>query len=459
MYLTRRILLSARCYNLSMQKKRSGFLIGFLAVLVLGIIILFLPPVWSRVSYHVQDIYTRVKYKISPPQEAVFVPGQAAANLTVTPESTPTGELPTATTENTAIPTNTPIPLPSPVLLKGIDEEKQEWNNCAPTTLSMYLSYWKWVGTQDDIAPIVKPNKRDKNVMPYELEDFVIQNTELQTVMRMGGDMYTLKALINAGIPVMVEKGFYVPSTPQTPNEGWMGHYELVNGYDDAKGIFYTHDSYLPLIIGTDAAKGLNFVYDEINHNFEIPYDSFYQDWRAFNFTFLVVYPQDKQNDVINLLGPLWDEQRAIQIAYDRALADTTALTEPYDQFFAWYNLGSSLVKQLNYADASSAYDQAFLLMPSIDSDHRPYRNIWYQTGPYYAYYYSGRYQDVVGLATTTLDAMSEPVLEESYYWRGMAEIQLGQQQEAIADLRKALEVHPDFSPAVAELQALGVEP
>ncbi len=181
--------------------------------------------------------------------------------------------------------------------------------------------------------------------MPYELADYVNENTDFNALVRIGGDLYTIKSLINAGIPVMVEKGFYIPSTEKSPNMGWMGHYELVNGYDDAKGIFYNHDSYLPLIVGTDEADGVSFIYNTANHNFEIPYDDFYDDWRAFNYTFIVVYPDSKTNDVLNLLGALATEESAYQIARDRANLETTTLTDPYQQYFAWVNLGSSLVK------------------------------------------------------------------------------------------------------------------
>jgi hypothetical protein len=449
-----------------MRKKRPSFLIGFIVVLVLGVIILFLPPVWSRVSYHLSELYTSVKYKLNPPQEDVFVPGQdgdptvaAMVRQTLAALATSTTELPTATVVASATPTPTQIPLPSPVLLTGIKEEKQGWNNCAPTTLSMNLSYWGWSGDQFDIADVVKPNERDKNVMPYELADYVNENTRFNALVRIGGNLYTIKSLINAGIPVMVEKGFYIPSTAKKPNMGWMGHYELVNGYDEAKGVFYTHDSYLPLIVGTDEADGVSFVYNTSNHNFEIPYDAFYEDWRAFNYTFIVVYPDNKTNDVINLLGPLATEESAFQIARDRAQAETITLTDPYQQYFAWFNLGSSLVKMQDYNGAAAAYDKAFLLVPTIDGDHRPWRNLWYQTGPYFAYYHMGRYQDVIDLATNTLNNMSEPVLEESYYWRGMAEVQLGQVDKAIVDLRKAVEVHPGFQPAMDELNAIGVEP
>ena len=45
---------------------------------------------------------------------------------------------------------------------------------------------------------------------------------------------------------------------------------------------------------------------------------------------------------------------------------------------------------------------------------------MWYQTGPYKAYYYTNRFADVINLADTTLnDTIAEPVLEESLYWRG----------------------------------------
>ncbi|MHC1740282.1 MAG: C39 family peptidase [Anaerolineaceae bacterium] len=449
-----------------MHKKRMTIIFSFIVIVVLGVIILSLPPVWSRVSYHLQEIYTNIKYKLSPPENVIFVPGQSTPdNIATSVQGTlsalnPPTLQPTATQAGpTPMPTSTPIPLSSSAFLKGIKQEEQEFNNCAPTTLSMYLSYWKWSGNQDSIAPIVKPNPADKNVMPYELQDYVVNNTDFQAIVRVGGDLQTLKALVNAGIPVMVEKGFYIPSTAAHPNLGWMGHYELVIGYDDEAKVFRTHDSYLPLIVGKAEAKDVNFTYNSSLKTYDIPYTDFYQNWREFNYVFLVVYPLEKQNDVMNLLGPLWDEPSAFQIAHDRALPETTSLTDPFDQFFAWFNLGSSLVKQLDYSGAASTFDQAYILYPSIDELHRPWRMIWYQTGPYYAYYYSGRYTDVIDLATTTLDTMAEPILEESYYWRGLAESQLGYQDSAITDLRKSLEVHSGFGPSLAVLQQMGVTP
>ncbi|HSG42953.1 MAG TPA: hypothetical protein VLA72_07350, partial [Anaerolineales bacterium] len=77
----------------------------------------------------------------------------------------------------------------------------------------------------------------------------------------------------------------------------------------------------------------------------------------------------------------------------------------------------------------------------------------------YWAYFYSGRYQDVINLSTTTLNAMSEPVLEESYYWRALARETLGDVKGAVNDLQSALKVHPGFEPAVIKLEQMGIEP
>ena len=101
-----------------------------------------------------------------------------------------------------------------------------------------------------------------------------------------------------------------------------------------------------------------------------------------------------------------------------------------------------------DYAGAAQAYDEAFRLYSLLPEKGRPWRMMWYQTGPYWAYYYTGRYQDVIDLATTTLGAMSQPVLEESYYWRALARLALSDSKGAVKDLRLSLEYHPGFEPA-----------
>jgi tetratricopeptide (TPR) repeat protein len=333
--------------------------------------------------------------------------------------------------------------------------EPQLWNNCGPATLSMNLSFYNWGLTQNEAADVLKPNPRDKNVMPYEMIEFVNERTAQRALWRYGGDLRTLKTLINAGFPVMVENGF---EPANLKKEGWMGHYLLLVGYDDARQIFTTQDSYLL----SHPPGGSDPIPEESLENFrgfDVPYSELEDKWRAFNYIFIVVYPPDKENDVLNLLGPLASDASANRIAYNRAVNEATKLPDIRDRYFAWFNAGTSAVYLNDYATAAAHYDTAFNLYPEIPEVDRPWRIMWYQTGPYFAYYYSGRYADVIELADQTLKVMSEPILEETYYWRALAYYALGDTDQAIADLRESAKVHPGFAPATAMLYQLGETP
>jgi tetratricopeptide (TPR) repeat protein len=121
----------------------------------------------------------------------------------------------------------------------------------------------------------------------------------------------------------------------------------------------------------------------------------------------------------------------------------------------AWFNLGAIQRWKIM---RPQAFDSAFAVYPSIPEAERPWRAMWYRTEPYAAYYHTGRYQDVVNLANNTFFALGEYTLEESFYWRGLANQALGNINEAIFDLRKVLELNPNFTPAREALRGLGVE-
>jgi tetratricopeptide (TPR) repeat protein len=295
----------------------------------------------------------------------------------------------------------------------------------------MALSYWGWKGDQYAIASLTKPNPRDKNVMPYEMADIVETQTDLKVISRVGGELDLLKRFVAAGFPVIIEKGFEDPKF-----DGWMGQYELITAYDDTSNRFTAQDS-------------------NMGPNLKLPYDYVQSYWRAFDFTYLVIYPTDRERDVLAILGSQADKAYNDQFAAQKASDEITALSGR-DLYFAWFNRGSSLVALQDYAGAAAAYDQAFSLYPSIPEKERPWRMMWYQTGPYWAYFYSGRYQDVIDLATKTLDNMSEPILEESYYWRGLAREAMGDVKGAIKDFQASLKYHPGFEQSISKLIQVG---
>jgi len=446
-----------------------------IAGVVLLAVVLSLPPVWSRVVYHSSEAYRTVKYWLQPPSEAVFVPSTYGTDLAPTlvstaitavvpttgPSATPsqsTSEAILTPTGPTAIPSPeailtpapTSAPLPPSVLLTGISCERQLMNNCGPATLSMYLSYYDWGKNQNASAAVLRPNEKDVNVMPYELVDFVNQHTAQQALWRYGGDLQTIKALLNAGFPVMIERGF----EPYTLRSGgWVGHYNLVVGYDDDRQSLTVQDSYL-MSFAPWGGQVPQELWDTFI-GFDFSYVELEQTWRSFNYVFIVVYPPERENDVLTTLGPLATEEGACQIAYDYAMQETSSPADVRDEFFAWFNAGTSLVCLQDYGAAATAFDTAYSIYPNINQDSRPYRIIWYETGPYTAYYYAGRYQDVINLATQTLGYMAEPVLEESYYWRALSYYALGETTRAVADLRTSLEYHPGFAPSVTMLEQI----
>src|SRR5690606_22777350 len=131
---------------------------------------------------------------------------------------------------------------------------------------------------------------------------------------------------------------------------------------------------------------------------FIVSYDDLTRGWRSFNYAFVVLFPPERQDEVYALLGPYADETTANQIAAQIA-SDEIFRTEGQDQFFALFNRGTSLVRLQDYGGAAQIYDQAFKLYAELPGEQRPWRMLWYQTGPYFAYYWTGRYWDVIALA------------------------------------------------------------
>jgi hypothetical protein len=427
--------------------------------IVILIVLYYIPPIHSRLSWRLESLRTQLRYAVNPPEEAVFQPTeQAQVNLAVTKmiqtlQGTLTPQAPASTSTPkpgpTLKPTITPTPLPSTVMLENVKYEHQHGrlNYCGPANFSMALTYWNWDGNRDVVGKAVKPTDQDKNVMPYELQDFIIDNVPgMSAIVRYGGDIDTLKRLVAAGFPVVAEKGIY--ETDVNGKYSWMGHYAFVTGYDGSQDLIIYQDTYQP-------------AGSEPGHNRKIKTSTFIEGWRAFNYVFIVVYPNEKEGEVLALLGPLADDQWASQHALSVAQSEAQSLAD-IDRFFAWFNVGTSHVALFQYADAAIAYDYAFNLYADLDTNDsvRPYRMMWYQTGPYKAYYYTNRFADVINLADTTLnDTIAEPVLEESLYWRGMAYYMAGKTELAVNDYRAALSVHPQWIPATQAMQDLGIQP
>ena len=320
------------------------------------------------------------------------------------------------------------------------------WNYCGPSSLAMVLSFWGWQGTREDIGKVVKGDPADYNVSPEELAYYVTTQTNLNAIWRVGGDINLLKEFIANGFPVVVEKGVFFQDS-FVGGITWMGHYNVIVGYDDILQQIIVMDPYIGGI--DNPQEGINF---------RISYSDFTSEWRSFDYIFMVAYPFDRGNDLFSILGDRADVKNYYTMALAQADAETRTQSG-LDQFFAWYNLGTNQVGLQDYASATDSYNRAFSTYDSLPENLRPFRVLWFEIGPYQAYYQTGHYDWVVTYSTHAIDfasSLGRPLIEESFYWRAMAEVKLGQVDAALRDLRESLKYHPGYLPSLQEIQRLG---
>ncbi len=337
--------------------------------------------------------------------------GNTLAQTFATP--TPSGEALTPS-EAAALP-----PLPTGWMLNNVRFEAQGWNNCGPATITNALSYYGYQNNQTRAANWLKPNYEDKNVSPWQMAEFVntqVGEIDVYAMVRHGGTLDTLKRLISNNFPVIIEKGY----DPEPDRLGWMGHYLLLVGYDDARGVFITHDSY-------------------IGANTQYTYEYIETYWQHFNYLYMPIYSASRENDLKTVLGDNFDERTNIINALQIARAEATS--DPTDKF-AWFNMGTNFTFLEMYNEASISYDEA-------RKYNLPYRMLWYQFGIFEAYYNVGRYDDMITFAQANLNDGGGQYVEETYYYAGLARWGKGEKERAINNLDAALQFNPNFAPAL----------
>lgn len=402
-----------------MQKNK--IILGILALIITSLMVWQIPAVQNRLILR-YELITAYLRGIIYPADAVPTP-KAIPHLTREPNTpTPKPTMALTSTPNTAstplptptlLPTATPIP--SAASLTPPQWEQQDWNNCGPATLALYLRYYGWDGDQYDISDLLKPERADRNVNVEELVYYARNYAGwLNTIYRVGGDIELLKKFIAAGIPVVVEASFYFEA-PYWPNDDlWAAHYLLVTAYDDASGVFTVQDTYY----GPDQM---------------VDYETFDANWQSFNRVYILSYPPEQEARIRDILGEDWDEVRNREHALEVAQRETEADPE---NAFAWFNLGTNLVYFKRYPEAAEAYDRA-------RSEGLPQRMYRYQFGPFFAYFHSGRTDDL--LALTEYALQRTPNSEEALLWHGWAQYRLGNINDAVADFRKALSYNPNY--------------
>ena len=402
-------------------------------LLLLAILILQIPAVNSRLEWRYEVAKTYVRNVLNPAGEvptAIANPTSTQSPASPTPLITPIvpGDSPTATT----IPaTATLAPPPAQAFLSSPPYEKQTPNNCGPAALSMMLHMYGWTGDQKTLSDVIKPVNGDRNVNPEEMAYWVHNFAGwLRMEYRVGGDIETLKRLIAAGYPVIIEGTTSLnPEDTGWPDDDlWAAHYLLLTGYDDATQTFTAQDTYR----GPDE---------------KIPYEQLESEWKPFNYLYLIVYLPEQEAEIQTLLSSNWDRDINRQNALDKAQA---AISQDSNDAFAWFNVGSNLVYFERYDEANVAYDKA----REIGLPQRMFR---YQFGPFIANFQTNRIDDLLALTEYALQRTE--MSEETWLWHGWALYRQGDIAGAIEDWRKALSIRPGYEDALYALNFVGATP
>ena len=306
-------------------------------------------------------------------------------------------------------------PTATRALLQPMQHEYETWNNCAPVTAEMVLSYYGILKRQTDIAPVLRPHPKNFSVRMDQIAGYLDQ-FGLQAQPLIGGTLLQLKALASNGIPVVVED--------QLSLQEDYGHFRVVRGFDDGAGVLIFGDSY----------------YGPTNR---LSYSLYQELWKRHNYGFMPVFkPAQRPLVQAILAGDLDPAYNA-----DRALNDARlAVSARPDDGFAWLNLGSDLYRAGQLQDARAAWERAQKLQLTA-------RTLWYTIWPAAVYNQLGDFQQAMQVVAIPL--ATDPNNAEALLEQGNAYLGLGNKDRARADYSLAAEVDPSLLPARQALDRL----
>ncbi len=322
-------------------------------------------------------------------------------------------------------PTNIPVnsALPEKYTMQGGSHSFQTFNNCGPAALSMALSFYGIVETQEKLGQDLRPyqvksgDNDDKSVTLEELAQKA-DSIGFIAFYRPGGNIELLKKFIVNDMPVI--------TTTLTKKNEDIGHYRVIYGYDDRKRELTQNDS----------LQGRELTYT---------YLDFMALWKQFGYQYLVLVPQEKLETAKEILGEYIDEQ----VAWEKTAAGLThALTiTPEDTTtrfllsIAYFNIGK-------YQDAVNEFEKVESLLPK--------RALWYQIEPIKAYYQLGNYDRVLSITSNIIENGNR-AFSELYIIRGNVFLNQGNVTSAKAEYEKAVYYNENLKEAKERLNLIAI--
>ncbi len=301
-------------------------------------------------------------------------------------------------------PTLTPIPS-SKTLSNGGYHVFQSFNNCGPAALSMALRFYGINVSQSELGQALRPYQvpfGDNDDKSVTLEEVAEKSKEygFTPYLRPMGNDEIIKQFIAQDIPVITRTWL--------KKDDDIGHYRIIKGYDDTRGIFIQDDSL--------QGKDLEYTYAD--------YDDI---WKKFNYEYLVLIPKDKKEIAKRIIGEDINEKVAWEKAKDNSLKDLESNPNDVD---AGFNLSVAYYKLREYEKSVEEFEK-------IES-RLSFRTLWYQIDPILSYYELGNDEKVLQITERILNNQNR-AFSELYILRGKIYQRQGNKELARQEFQKAV--------------------
>jgi DNA-directed RNA polymerase specialized sigma24 family protein len=162
--------------------------------------------------------------------------------------------------------------LPSPRHILPVDPS-------GPLSLAVVSSYWGVALNPDKMMERFHINSPYRDIFPQDLIDYLDNKPGLNAVLLSQGTIGQLKYLLAQGYPVILQIGRDGDNEDGNP-------FETLYGYDDVYRVLWLMAS----------------TFDETESSF-VPYLEFYERWGLFDYSFLLVYPELREAELLDLIG------------------------------------------------------------------------------------------------------------------------------------------------------------
>lgn len=317
-------------------------------------------------------------------------------------------------------PTLPPIPS-SKILNNGGYHIFQSFNNCGPAALSMALRFYGISITQQELGQALRPfqipggDNDDKSVTLEEVAEKSKEYGFTPYLRPMGNDGL-VKQFIANDIPVITRTWLKADDD--------IGHYRIIKGYDDTRGVFIQDDSL--------QGKDLEYTYGD--------YDEI---WKKFNYEYLVIIPNEKKEIAERIIREDVNEETAWEKAAENSKKELAINPEDVD---ARFNLSVAYYKLGEYQKSVEEYEKV--------ENRLSFRTLWYQIEPILSYFELGNDEKVLQISERILNNQNR-AYSELYILRGKIYQKQGNTQAARSEFQKAVQYNSNLKEAQELLNSI----